>query len=74
MDLYTKLYKATGRKIQQTKILFYCWWWVYRNRKQEIQQIEAELTVHGEKIKAISVIESTHTLGVYLNPVLSWKG
>ena len=24
MDLYTKLYEATGRKIQQTKILFYC--------------------------------------------------
>ena len=24
MDIYTKLYKATGGKIQQTKIMFYC--------------------------------------------------
>ena len=25
MDLYTKLYEATGGKIQQTKIMFYYW-------------------------------------------------
>ena len=25
MDLYTKLYEATGGKIQQDKINFYCW-------------------------------------------------
>jgi len=74
MDLYTKLYEATGGKIQQTKILFYCWQWVYKNGKQVIHQIEAELTVHGEKINAISVSESTRTLGVYLNPSLTWGG
>ena len=31
MDLYTKLYEATGGKIQQMKIMFYCWKWIYKN-------------------------------------------
>ena len=74
MDIYTKLYEATREKIQQAKILFYCWQWVYKNGKQEIKQIEAELVVHRENIAAIEVTESIRTLGVYLNLALSQKG
>ena len=29
IDLYTRLYEAMGRKIQQQKIMYYCWKWVY---------------------------------------------
>ena len=29
MDIYTKLYEVTGGKIQQNKIMFYYWKWIY---------------------------------------------
>ena len=74
MDIYTKLYEATGGKIQQTKIMFYCWKWIYKNGKQNIIQLNATIVVHGETIKAIDVSQSTRTLGVHLNPAISWKG
>ena len=31
MDMYTKLYEETGGKIQEDKILYYCWKWCYEN-------------------------------------------
>jgi len=74
IDLYTKLYEATGGKIQQMKIMFYCWKWIYENRNQKIIQLDANIEVYREKIKSIDVHISTRTLGVYLTPALSWKG
>ena len=74
MDMYTQLYEATGGKIQQAKIMFYCWKWVYYNGNQKILQLEASIKVHGEIIKEINVNQSTRTLGVHLTPALNWKG
>ena len=74
IDLYTKLYEVTGGKIQQTKIMFYCWKWIYKKRMQKIIQLNAVIKVYGEIIKEIDVNKSTRTLGVYLTPALSWKG
>jgi len=73
MDLYTKLYEATGGKIQQTKIMFYCWKWIYENGKQKIIQLQANLLVHDEIIQSIDVTKATRTLGVHLTPSLNWK-
>ena len=73
MELYTRLYEATGGKIQLNKIVFYCWQWIYKNRKQIIEQLEAKIIVHGEQIQLIPVMSSTRTLGMYLNPALSWN-
>ena len=74
MNLYTKLYKVTGGKIQETKMMFYFWKWIYENSNQKIVQLDANIEVHGEKIKSIDVNTSTRTLGVHLTPALSWKG
>ena len=74
MDLYTKLYEATDGKIQQTKIMFYCWQWFYENGDQKIMQLEAKIEVHGEQIQLIDVKQSTRTLGVHLTPALNWTG
>ena len=74
MDLYTKLYEATGGKIQQTKIMFYCWQWFYENGDQKIMKLEAKIEVHGEQIQLIDVKQSTRTLGVHLTPALNWTG
>ena len=71
MNLYTKLYEAMGGKIQQSKIIFYCWRWVYKQGIKQIEQITAELVVHGEEIKQINILESTRTLGVHMMPSLN---
>ena len=35
MNTYTGLCEATGGKTQQTKIIFCCWHWVYKNGDKE---------------------------------------
>ena len=72
IDEHTRLYEATGGKMQQSKILFYCWRWTHKNGVKEIEQITAELEVHGEQIKQLDIIDSTRTLGVHVTPTLSW--
>ena len=74
MNIYTSLYEATGGKVQQVKIVLYCWQWKYVQGKQIIERIDTEIVVHGQEIKQLAVDESTRTLGVYLNPTLCWKG
>jgi len=71
MDIYTKLYEAIGGKIQQTKIIFYCWKWIYENGLQRIIQLDAKIIVNDEEIKSIDVNRSTRTLGVHLTPSLN---
>ena len=74
MDQHTTFYEATGGKMQQEKIMFYCWKWCCCNGKKIIKQFEAELIVHGEKARSIQIKASTSTLGMHLIPALEWKG
>ena len=73
MKQYTELYEATGGKIQESKILYYCWQWRYENGRQYIQQKEVRLEVHNVEIKPIKVEEATRTLGVHISPAISWN-
>lgn len=36
--------------------------------------MEATIEVHGQVIASLDITQSTRTLGVHLNPALSWKG
>ena len=72
MDMYTRLYEATGGKIQESKILYYCWKWGYEKGRRLIKQVETELFVYGERIECIEPTKSTRILGVHINPSLSW--
>ena len=38
MDQHTTSYEATGSKIQQDKIMFYCWKWDYYNGEKIIKK------------------------------------
>ena len=49
MDTCTKLYEATGGKVQQEKVQFYCWRWKYVKGEKAIEDIAAELVAHGER-------------------------
>ena len=74
MNLYTKLYEVIGGKIQQKKIIFYYQKWIYIKGYQQIIQLEASIIVHNELITSIDITNRTRTLGVYLIPLLNWKG
>jgi len=73
MTNYTKLYEATGGKIQESKVMCYCWNWNYVKGKQQIKQMKADIVVHNERIESVPINEATRTLGVHINPALSWK-
>ena len=36
IDIYTRLYKATKGKIQESKIMYYCWKWIYERGVKKI--------------------------------------
>ena len=71
MNLYTRLYEATGGKIQESKILYYCWKLIYENGVKKIVAIDAHLEVHEQVIEMESIFKSTRTLGVHINPALT---
>ena len=73
MNIYTRLYEATGGKVQQIKILYYSWIWEYVDGRKYIKDVTANLVVNEEIIRQESVENSTRTLGVYVTPSLSWK-
>ena len=73
IDMYVKMYEATGARIQEEKVQFYCWQYVMIAGRRVCKQIEATIKVHGKKISQISIKRSTRTLGVYVTPTLSWK-
>ena len=73
IDLYVRLYEATGAKIQEEKVKFYWWKYEMEGGVQIIKQIEAEINIHHKKIAQININESTRTLGVHVTPSLSWK-
>ena len=68
--LYVKLYEATGVRIQEEKIMFYCWCYRMKNGERIIEQIKATIIIYGKEITQIDVNESTRTLGVYVTPAL----
>ena len=71
MNAYTGLYEATRGKMQQTKIMFYCWRWACKNGVKEIEELSATLVVHEEKIQQIETHKSTKILGVHVTSTLN---
>ena len=73
IDLYVRLYEATGAKIQKEKVKFYCWKYIMVNGDRRIEQIEVNIKIKNQEIEQINVYETTRTLGVYVTPALEWK-
>jgi len=70
--LYIKLYEVTGARIQEEKVIFYCWCYRIKNGERIIEQIKATIIIHGKEITQIDVNESICTLGVHVTPALQW--
>ena len=50
MDIYTRLYEATGGKIQEEKIIFYSWIWELLDRVQVIKDVKVQIKVYYSEI------------------------
>ena len=74
LDIYVRLYKATGRYIEHSKMAFYSWQQKTRKGIKEIVDVKVELLINNQKIEQKSVNESTRSLRVYIIPSLNWKG
>jgi len=46
INLYVRLYKATGAKIQEEKVKFYCWRYKMIDGERIIEQIEVKIQIH----------------------------
>ena len=73
INLYAKLYEATGAQVQEEKVKFYCWRHSMRDGRRVIEHIEAVISIHGKEIQQIDVHVSTRTLGVHVTPSLRCK-
>ena len=73
IDMYVRLYEATGAKVQEEKVKFYCWRYKMVEGKHVIEQIEVVVYIHRKQIIQIDVDKSTRTLGVHVTLTLSWK-
>lgn len=48
IELYVMLYEATGAKIQEEKVKFYCWRYKMKKGEQVIEQIESIIQIHNK--------------------------
>ena len=73
MDIYTRLYEAIGGKIQESKIIYYCWKWIYEKGVKKIRTLNAQLEVHNKVIEIVDISKSTRTLDVHITFSLNQK-
>ena len=69
----TKLYDVAEEKTQLDKIVHYYWVCKHENGKQIIQQLEVQIAVNRERMKAMLVKSSIKSLGACLNHALCQK-
>ena len=73
INKYVNLYEATGAKIQEEKVKFYCWKYYMIQGERKCQQIKKTIVVHNKEVEQIDANESVRTLGAHINPMLKWN-
>ena len=67
LEIYNKLYTATGGHIENKKCKYFTWHWRWKQGQKEIVDKTVEIVVNGEKVTSIKSKESERTLGVYMS-------
>ena len=73
LNLYDRLYGATGGVIENQKSKLYAWQWKWKQGQKELVQNKIEIWLNGRKLMEINPKESQRTLGVFMNPQLKWE-
>ena len=72
LEIYNKLYSATGGYIEDKKCKYFSWKWHWKQGKKVIKNMKVEIKVNNEEITQIDSINSERSLGVYMSPSLVW--
>ena len=72
ISTHDRLHGATGGLIELSKTKHYSWIWKWKQGQKRIANVETDLTMQNKQIKKENVKESVLTLGVHMNPMMSW--
>ena len=72
INIYDKLYGATGGYIEDKKSTYYAWQWHWKQGQKIAKEIIEQLWVNERLIKQTSIKESVKSLGIYINPKIEW--
>ena len=70
LQVYTRLYEATGRRIEQSKSYCYKWKQSDKGGKRMIIDRPINIEVYSEKLTELKCDETIRALGIYINPSL----
>ena len=72
LEIYTKLYQATGGVVEFEKTSYFCWRQKRQNGKFSIQNKIIKIEVNNQIIQQLNIKEATRTLGIYMIPLNTW--
>jgi len=72
INIYNKLYGATGGYIEDKKFTYYAWQWHRKQRQKVTKEITKQLWINKRLLKQMSIKESVKSLGIYINPKIEW--
>ena len=73
LQIYDRYYGATGGHIEVAKTIFYSWSWRWKQGQKIAKTIQTKLVIQNDQLKQNSIQESVKTLGVKINPELTWS-
>ena len=66
------MHVATGGHIEEAKTKYYAWKHRWKQGEKVLKRIPTELWLNGKKLVELDFNESQRTLGVCINPALTW--
>ena len=73
MNTCVNLREATGAKIQEEKVKFYCWKCRVKNGERAIEQIETPIIIKNKETQQIKINQRIRALGTHATPALKQK-
>ena len=72
LEIYNRLYTATGGYIENKKCKYFAWYWRWKQGQKEIKDKNVEIVVNGIKVTSVKSTQSERSLGVYMSPAIVW--
>ena len=70
IQIYTRLYEATGGLVEVKKSFYYVWQWSSSGVKEKIKTINMDIEINGVKLKQLGTKDTIRILGLFINPSL----
>ena len=73
LNIYNKLYAATGGFIEVNKCNYFAWQWKWSQGQKKIVNRNATIELEKHKINEVECTKSIKTLGIYMTPAMTWS-